>query len=264
MVQLSVYEKILVVDSSTRDTDVYPYSNEYSISIGRTTGICGVDILDANIPLTQDPISERNNVFSYAVGSGPVKTATLPPGIYSETGLVEQLQSRVSGDGLQLEIVRHKVKITHPSEEFTVYLNRPRSVHPCLGIKSTTPSVHSQSREYTTGGMIDPTGGARYIRIRSNLSIPEHVSDVCDPGMGLYFTTPYPLYYGSQDRQTPWVKYPTRFFDRPIQVNSIGIRLENPDGSLYETGNMDHVFVVRLWKTQAISSSQQISEYQSK
>lgn len=259
---MRVREKILVLDSSTRDRDLYPYSSEYKIPIGRTPGIVGIDFIEANIPLTQDPISERNNTFTYQIGDASPQTVTIPVGIYSETGLIDQLQNAVESSGLQLTISQHRVTFTHPSQEFHILLNRNNSVHAHIGITSSSARVSSLNREYTPRGMIDPTGGARYIKVVSETGIHEHVVDQCDPGMGLYFATTYPLYYGSQNRQTPWVTYPTRWYDRPRQLNSIGVRLENPDGTVYETGNMDHVFVIRLWIAAPTTSSKRSPEYQ--
>jgi hypothetical protein len=172
---------------------------------------------------------------------------------------VTALQSALSSDGSGLTIQAasgSRVEFAHASQEFEILCHRPNSIHTVLGVHTTAASVPSISQRYTPSGRIDITGGSRYIRIRSGLAIQEHVADVCDPGLGIYMT--------DTTRTSPLSTYPTRFYDRPFQINSIGIRLENPDGSLYDTGGIDHVLVVRVWKTRATSSSQQISEYQSK
>jgi hypothetical protein len=233
---------ILVVDSSTRDPDLYPSSAEYSIPIGKVHGLCGADILDASIPASQTGISERNNTLTYAIDSaGTITSVAVPPGTYTEASLVATIQDLVASDGLVLNITDQRVRITHPTSDFRVYLNRPSSIHACLGIHTKAAYVMSLSREYAAPGKIDVTGGSRYIRVHSNLAIHEHVPDQCEPGMGLYMLN-------NEHAALPWVRYPTRLYDRPRSVNSIGIRLENPDGSLYETGQIDHVLVVRLWR----------------
>jgi hypothetical protein len=162
------------------------------------------------------------------------------------------------GSGLTIQASgSSRVTFAHASQEFEILCHRPNSIHGVLGVHTSVAAVPSIAQSYTPSGRIDLTGGSRYIRIRSGLAVPEHVADVCDPGLGIYMT--------DTTRTSPLSTYPTRFYDRPIQINSIGIRLENPDGSLYETGGVDHVLILRVWKTRATTtSSQQISEYQSK
>jgi hypothetical protein len=246
----SLVEKILVIDSSTRDMELYPESNDYTIHIGRTPGVYGADIIDANIPWTQDPISKRNNTLVVAVDEGTPVVCQIPPGTYTETTLVEQLQNALQPTGIQVSLANHRVTFTHPTSEFRILLNRS-TLHPSLGIQSRVASIQSINKAYTPNGVIDLTGGARYIRVASNLHVQEHVADTCDPGMGVYFPG---------HRQSPWVRYPSRLYDRPRQINSIGIRLENPDGTVYESGTVDHVFVVRLWiarKSTSVSTNSQ-------
>jgi hypothetical protein len=252
----SLTETILTIDSSTRDTSVYPDTNEYSIPIGRTVGVCGVDILDAIIPATQDPISARNNALTFSIGNAAPVTVTVPPGTYTEATLVTALDTALTteGSGLAATLDTHRVTLTHASAEFRVYTNRPSSIHPYLGIITTAPYIDSISRTYTPPGMVDPTGGARYIRVRSNREVKEQAPDHCDPGMGLY--TP--------GRDPPWIRYPTRFYATPSQISSIGVRFENPDGTLYETGCVNHVLLVRLWRARATASSIHSQEYQSR
>lgn len=252
----SLTETILTIDSSTRDTSVYPESNEYSIPIGRTVGVCGVDILDASIPAIQDPISARNNALTFSIGNAAPVTVTVPPATYTESSLVTALDTALSseGSGLSATLAHHKVTLTHASQEFRIYTNRPSSIHPYLGIITTAPYIDSISRTYTPPGVVDPSGGARYIRVRSNHEVKEQAPDHCDPGMGLYIP----------GREQPWVRYPTRLYATPSQISSIGVRIENPDGSLYETGCINHVLVVRLWRARATTSSINSQEYQSR
>lgn len=251
----SLTETILTIDSATRDTSVYPESNEYSIPIGRTIGVCGVDILDAIIPATQDPISTRNNVLTFSIGNASPVTVTIPPGTYTESTLVTALDTALTdeGSGLGASLTTHRVTLSHASSDFRVYTNRPNSIHTYLGIITTAPYIDSISRTYTPPGIIDPTGGARYIRVRSNREVKEQAPDQCEPGMGLY----------THGRDTPWIRYPTRFYATPSQISSIGVRLENPDASLYDTGCVNHVLLVRLWRARATSSIHS-QEYQSR
>jgi len=248
---------ILVIDSSTRDPDLYPSSAEYSIPVGKVHGLCGADILEASIPGSQSGVSERNNILTYTIDSdGSISSVSVPPGTYTESELIAAIQALVAGDGLVLTVIDHRVRFTHPTSDFRIFLNRPSSIHGCLGIHTNVPYVQSVSREYAPRGKIDVTGGSRYIRVQSNLAIHEHVPDVCEPGMGLYML--------NQDAALPWVRYPTRLYDRPRSVNSIRIRLENPDGSLYETGDIDHVLVVRLWIASSATESLQTPTNQAK
>ncbi|MGA1563737.1 MAG: hypothetical protein ACO35C_03845 [Pontimonas sp.] len=250
----NVYEKILVLDSSTRDLDMYPSSNDYAIEIPRITGVCGVDILDANIPLTQEPVSDRNNQFTYSVGTGAPRTLSIDAGTYTASSLVTALQALLTADGqgLTSTLTGRRVAFGHSTDEFKIFLNRENSVHRLLGIKSSAPYIQSSARAYTPSGMIDTTGDARYIMVQSNASIDESVKDTCEPGLGVYMV---PAYGASSDRARPWTQYPTRFFATPKTLQHIGITLRNPDGSLYETHGLDHVFVCRVWKLKPSAAS---------
>ena len=245
----TLHETVLVVDSSSRDIETYPSSSEYTIPLGRHVGVCGVDILDADIPTTQYPISTRNDTLTFSVGTSALRSVTVTSGTYTAASLISALQSALTSDGsgLSVSLSSGHAVFSHASSEFTIWTNRPASMHKVLGFITTSPSVQSTARSLTPSGIVDPDAGPRYIRVRSTLSVDEHVVDPCEPGVGVYWL--------DSSHAQRWCRYPTRFYDRPKQVNSIGIRLENPDGTLYETGSVDHVFVVRLWKARASTSA---------
>jgi hypothetical protein len=241
-------EQLYLIDSRHRDPDLFPNTNEYSVHLGKNTSIYGMDILEASISRTQDPVSERNNVLSFRIGGAAVESVTIPPGTYSEQSLVDAVQLSLTQAGSSLQIAAdgaHRCVFTHPSEEFTIYLNRPNSLHTILGFHTgpSVPAVQSVNRHLVPRGIMDPAaeGDASYIVVRTNIETMQVFSHVSHPaGAGIYLL--------DTERAQKWVRYPTRWFDRAMAVSTLTFRLENPDGTLYDTGYRNHVFLLRLWK----------------
>jgi len=249
---MQLAEQILLISSRHRDRDLFPDTNTYSIHLGKMGGVYGIDIIDAVIPRTQDPVSERNNTLSFRVGeSGTIQSITIESGDYTEQGLVDAIQAGLTdaGSALQVTLDTHHVVFTHPSDDFSVFLNRPQSLHGVLGFGSyTAPLVTSTNRRLVPRGILDPTGAdSKYVVVHTNTD-----------GMQAYSTVQYPagagVYSLDPERSTKWNAYPTRWFDRAISLNTLAIRLENPDGTLYDTGYRENTFIVRVWKAVVTST----------
>lgn len=255
MVSTQLAEQILLVSSRHRDRDLFPQTQTYSVNLGKMDGVYGLDILDASVPRTQDSVSDRNNILSFRVGShGAIQSVSIPPGTYTtEQALVNAIQTELTKieSVLQVSLEDHHIVFTHPTDEFHVFLNRPQSIHRVLGFDSyTAPFVTSSGNRLVPRGRLDPTGSdSEYIIVHTNTDGMQAFSRVQHPpGAGVYFL--------DSGRSTKWIAYPTRWFARPVSLNTLAIRLENPDGTLYDTGYRDNMFVVRVWKAVVTSGDE--------
>lgn len=221
----------LTLDSSRRDVDTYPATNEYRIALGKSyNGVVGIRLEYASVPATEPPISDRNNVLVYRVGTGPRRTATVPPGTYTPTSLVTAIQSELTGhgDGLTATYDASTKRVTFSASGAFEIIAPDTSMRDVLGIKATTYAVKSAANAYTPPGMVD-VDGPRYVQIES--------PDMDDEVLGMIDITKSPHEF---------VPRPERYLDTMrSKVSSIGIRITT-GGRVYDTGYVDHVLVLKL------------------
>lgn len=82
---------LFVVDSSRRDTSVYPEPNEYEFHFNAPfRNVIGMDLVDATVPRTAPLVDDKHTSIECTVG-GVRRSATIPPGDYGLSDLAEAL-----------------------------------------------------------------------------------------------------------------------------------------------------------------------------
>lgn len=220
----------LTLDSSRRDVDTYPATNDYRIAFGKSyNGVVAVRLEYASVPATEYPISDRNNAFVYRVGAGPRRAATVAPGVYTPSNLVAAIQTELTGhgDGLSIAYAATTKRVTFSAGGAFEICVPDTTMRDVLGIKTTAYTVTSTANAYTPPGMVD-VDGPRYIHVES--------PDLDEPlGMIDISKTPH-----------EFIPRPERYLDTMrSKVSSIGIRITTR-GRTYDTGYADHVLVLKL------------------
>lgn len=84
---------LFLVDSSMRDTSVYPLPNEYEIQFNSPfRNVIGLDLIDASIPRTEYLVEAGSNSLVYThAPTGDQHTLAVPPGDYNSAQLVEAI-----------------------------------------------------------------------------------------------------------------------------------------------------------------------------
>jgi hypothetical protein len=231
---------VLRLDSASRDTSSYPETNDYRVDLGQALPfVCGIDLVDAIIPLTQHPIHSGNNTLEYTVGSNPKRTLVLTPGTYTPSSLATTISGAlVDGLSVSLTAATQQLTFSHGSSDFIIHLGST-TMRDVLGLGSVTATqVASSSLQYTPPGTVD-VRGSPYIRI----VCPDIVSssvDTMHPGLGLIRTDT-----GAKDASLIRPP-PVPFGVMKASLRSVGIRLENPDGTLYDTGQQNHTLLLHI------------------
>jgi hypothetical protein len=221
----------LTLDSSKRDVDTYPATNDYRIPLGKSyNGVVAIRLEYASIQQTEHPISDRNNVLVYQVGTAPRRTATVPPGAYTPSGLATAIQTELTshGDGLTVTYDASTKRVTFSASGAFEIITPDTSMRDVLGIKETSYSIKSAANAYSPPGMVD-VAGPRYVQIES--------PDLDDEVLGVIDISKTPHEF---------VPRPERYLDTmKSKVSSIGIRITT-GGRVYDTGYVDHVLVLKL------------------
>ena len=227
---------VVRVDPLMRDTSLYPATNEYRVAFDQTyNGVVCVDLEYASISTTEPIVSSRNDTFVYHVSAGGGrKSVTMEHGSYTAGELVTALNDRLlsAGDGLvaSFEPTTGKVTFTHATSPFVIYANDSTSRN-LLGLITSEPLLYSTASspfEYVCSGRVD-VSGIKYVVIRS--------PDVMDRELGLV---------DLQKDPTQYVRAPTRYFKNYKRMSGIRIRIEREDGSLYDTGGVTHVLLLKI------------------
>jgi hypothetical protein len=231
---------VVRVDSSQRDTSSYPETNEYRVDLLQSFPfVCGIELCDAIIPITQFPVHAGNNTLEYTVEGNPKRTLVLDPGVYTQASLASAVDSALQ-DGLAvaLDASAQTLTFSHATTAFVIHVVASTLRH-CLGMGSVTATtVASQSLAYTPPGTVD-VRGSPYIRVVCP-DIATSSVDTIDPGLGMVRTDA-----GGKDASL--LRRPLVLFGvMKSSVRSIGIRLENPDGTVYSTGQQNHTLLLRL------------------
>jgi len=235
-----------IVDSSKRDTTSYPSSAEYVVEfMAPFRKVLGIEVVDAHIPRTERAIAPTSNTLVYQVGTDAKKTLTLPIDNteFTPSTLVSALNDGLE-NGLQVTLTTGKAVFTAPSE-FLVYAQES-GLSRVLGFAPHIRTATSTSRSYTPNGLIDVTG-PRYVVIRSpeieSIIQRDRTFEQWNPGLGM---VKFPA-YGMGTSDPDFTPYPQSFGDTPLaRLTSFTLRLEKPDGTLYDTGYLDHALIMRI------------------
>lgn len=238
-----VTETLFRIDPRSRDRVLYPNTNEYRVEFGKTLkNVVGISVHDARLPLTESTITTQNNIVSYVI-SGQTKQVSIDPGTYTETTLVDALNTVMNPDIL---VTYHPVprRILFQSGQagtpfqFDVTNTSMSRVLGFVHEDGFTPSATS----YSPLGSVD-LRGCSYVLIRSN--------DIKTPGTGLHTDAGLAtLDIDSSSKTTSPIQrpYPVIYFDTIREkMNGLHIRIERDDGRLYDTGYTNHYILVRIF-----------------
>ena len=225
---------VVRVDPSMRDRQMYPDTNEYRVQFDQTyNGVVSVDLDYASLPATEPVVSTRNDTFVYRVGGGARKRVVLTHGTYTPTSLVTSLNSLLTaeGDGLLATYDAPTGKLTFSAgSSFVIYAN-DTTARGVLGLITSEPLVSSTASspfELTCQGRVDVLG-VKYVVIRS--------PDVLDRELGVVDLQKNPHQY------VPCAPRPFKNYRR---MSGIRLRIEREDGTLYDTGGVNHVLLLKL------------------
>ena len=237
-----------LVDSSKRDVASYPNSSEYVVEFNSPfRKVLGLELLDAHIPRTELAVTADSNTFVYKVDGSVKRVATLTPGSYSTAASLLTALHDTLTDGLDVNLSPTGYAVfSTGSAEFTLYASES-TLTPTLGFISTSRTVSSSSASYTPPAMID-VSGPRYLIVRcpeiETLVQHDRHFERWNPGVGI---VKFPV-HGQQSAAPPeYIPLPLQSALTPLaRLGSITIRLEKPNGQLYNTGNLDHALVLRI------------------
>jgi hypothetical protein len=228
----SISSDIIVLDTSRRDTSTYIDTNEYSMYLGNSyNGVISIDLVHAAIPQTESTISARTNILMYSVGGGQRRTVTIPPGTYTPSSLVSELNTQMTahGDGMSVTYSTTTRKVTFSAGTSFVIYAMESTCRRVLGIVSNAYTVQSVLNAYTPDGIVD-LSGPKCIRITS--------PDLETGTLGIIDL-----------QQTPqqFVQFPSRpFRTMKSKVSTVRILLTTDGDRPYETGCTDHTLVLRI------------------
>lgn len=236
---------IFLINSCDRDSTVYSTS-DFKVNTHTIHDVIGFELLDAQLALGQSSIHSSNNSLLLYIGS-ETRHIEIESGQYSPDTLVTALQSQLVGTGLVASLSPNKIiTLTHPSTDFKIVTTIQNSIHRVLGMTSSKSLLESTNKSFTSPYPVDFTSGFEFIRIRFpdiDEYLQEDTPSHLQPGVGIYKLSSDTEYVDRLSR------FPPRVFAVPKKINSIRVRLENPDGTTYKSNtNLDNVFVVRIWK----------------
>ena len=234
-----------LVDSSKRDASSYPSPSEYVIEFNAPfRKVVGIELLDAHVPRTENAITSTTNTLVYKVGTHSKTVATLPIAQYATVSSCVEALNGVLTNGLSVSEA-HGRAVFAAASDFTIYLSESTLAR-VLGFPSrSVQSVTSKDNSLTSPGLIN-LAGPPYVVVRcpelETLVQHDRHFEKWNPGIGMVKFVCYGL--TCEPNFTP---YPLDLGRVPLaRLGSLTIRLEKPDGSLYDTGGLDHALLVRL------------------
>jgi hypothetical protein len=135
----------LTIDSSQRDTTLYPHANSYVITLKNPIyDVSEINLLSGRIPTPQTLICETNNTFTFNNG-GQDSDITLPDGNYTLTQLKNQIDSNLSSLLNTLSVTLNATNKT-----FTIADSFSPPATKILKFKSGTNGYNSNTSPLTT------------------------------------------------------------------------------------------------------------------
>lgn len=146
---------VFMIDSSSRNKDIFPESNQYSIEFNSPfLNVCAMEILRAHIPRSEYNIDDANNVLEYTLDSNPfVYQLTIEPGDYSLPRLVSYLNERLLG-GLSIATLTNPYNVSNK-----VFFNRqaPFSVLPSTFCEALGMTFLVRTESRVESGLLQDT-----------------------------------------------------------------------------------------------------------
>lgn len=104
---------LFFVDSAQRDTANYIRPNQYDVVFAEPfVNAFSIMLLAAKVPRTQYLVDINNNQLIYRIDDAPWASLVVPPGDYSITQLVAQLNTGLSGIQVSLQTLQNRLLFT--------------------------------------------------------------------------------------------------------------------------------------------------------
>jgi hypothetical protein len=135
----------LTIDSSQRDTTLYPHANSYVITLKNPIyDVSEINLLSGRIPTPQTLICETNNTFTFNNGSNDIDIL-LTNGNYTITGLKNELETK-----LQTVAFLTNLNVTSNSTNKTFTITDNTANTKIFKFKSGTNGYNSNTSPLTT------------------------------------------------------------------------------------------------------------------
>lgn len=131
--------KYVYVDSTSRDTGLYPSGNTYTLHLTAPLhSVVRVDLVAAKVPNTMFNLTNGSNVFVFTT-SALQSNVSIPPGFYSACGIASALTSAVGGSLFSIDYLTNEGRfmVSSASAPFTVQV-RTLELQTILGISAGT------------------------------------------------------------------------------------------------------------------------------
>lgn len=169
--------KYVYVDSTSRDTDIYPHGNAYTLHLTAPIhSVVQVDLVAAKVPNTMYNLTSGSNVLVFTnSNTGTVSNISIPTGYYSATGLAQALVNS-SGVLFCMDFLQDEGKYLFSSNVQFAIQGTTSEIRNMLGISSgTLSSFYSSTSDVYAN---DPTYQGRWLYKSSkiiDLSTNEYV-----------------------------------------------------------------------------------------
>ena len=197
--------KVIFVDSLTRDMIAYPSPSEYVVEFTEPfTNVYGLEILDAAIPRTQYNIDLNNNKVVFAMGPRADQeiletstTAYVPALDYGSSELAVKLSDIIATNGCSMNVVSIGTSVMTFASSMPFAFNMDESsISECLGFEYIAPSndyksTHVSSSSSTPNYRILKPPSHPYSKIYGSVSAQVANSDGIMNMADSYLVSPY-------------------------------------------------------------------------
>ena len=140
--------KYVYVDSTNRDTSIWPTGDTYTLHLTNPLrSIVQVDLVAAKVPNTMYNLNDGSNVFIFTnLVSGVVSNVSISPGYYSAPGLAQALMNSAGCSVFCMDFVQDEGKYLFSSNVQFTLQGTTSEIRTLLGIPSgTLQSFYSSS-----------------------------------------------------------------------------------------------------------------------
>jgi hypothetical protein len=134
--------KYVYVDSTSRDADIYPNGNAYTLHLTAPIhSVVQVDLVAAKVPNTMYNLTNGSNVFVFTNSNTAATTnVSIPPGYYAAFGLSQALVNATGGAKFCMDFLQDEGKYIFSSNvQFTIQ-GTTSEILTMLGLNSGTHS----------------------------------------------------------------------------------------------------------------------------
>ena len=130
--------KYVYVDSTNRDTDIYPNGNAYTLHLTAPIhSIVQVDLVAAKVPNTMYNLTNGSNVFVFTNSNTTATTnVSIPPGYYSAFGLSQALVNATGGSTFCMDFLQDEGKYLFSSNVHFTVEGTTSEIRTMLGLNS--------------------------------------------------------------------------------------------------------------------------------